>query len=139
MREILIKDEKDVKIFAEKTAKSVKVGDIIALFGDLGTGKTTFTKYFAKALGIDEDVKSPTFNILLEYEGGKIPLYHFDLYRLNDSEELFEIGYEDYFFGSGVCVVKWPEKGGDLIPENAKKIYMNYGKEEGERIYRCTF
>ena len=73
MREILIKDEKDVKIFAEKTAKSVKVGDIIALFGDLGTGKTTFTKYFAKALGIDEDVKSPTFNILLEYEGGKNP------------------------------------------------------------------
>ena len=56
-----------------------------------------------------------------------------------DSEELFEIGYEDYFFGSGVCVVEWPEKGGDLIPENAKKIYMNYGKEEGERIYRCTF
>lgn len=139
MRKVIIRNEEDTKAFAYKLAEDLKPGDIIALAGDLGTGKTTLTQYIAQALGIKEQITSPTFNIVCEYHSGRLPLYHFDVYRMADSEEMYEIGYEEYFFGKGVCVVEWADIVEDVIPEDAKVIFIDYGSREGERIYRCTF
>ena len=139
MREIIIRNENDTKDFAYEMAKDLKAGDIIALVGDLGTGKTTLTQYLAKALGIEEYITSPTFNIVSEYHSGRLPLYHFDVYRLCDIEDMYEIGYEEYFFGDGVSIVEWADMVEELIPENAKIIFIDYGSNEGERIYRCSF
>ena len=139
MREIIIRNENDTKDFAYEMAKDLKAGDIIALVGDLGTGKTTLTQYLAKALGIEEYITSPTFNIVSEYHSGRLPLYHFDVYRLCDIEDMYEIGYEEYFFGDGVSIVEWADMVEELIPENAKIIFIDYGCNEGERIYRCSF
>ena len=139
MRELIIRNEKDTRDFAYEMAKDLKAGDIVALVGDLGTGKTTLTQYLAKALGIEEYITSPTFNIVSEYHSGTLPLYHFDVYRLCDIEDMYEIGYEEYFFGDGVSIVEWADMVEELIPENAKIIFIDYGENEGERIYRCSF
>ena len=112
---------------------------MLALIGDLGTGKTALTRYIAKGLGIDERITSPTFTIVKEYTEGRLPLYHFDVYRVSDEDELFNIGIEEYFFGSGICIVEWADMILDILPENAKFIYLEYGKDEGERVYKCTF
>ena len=139
MRELIIRNENDTRDFAYEMAKDLKAGDVIALVGDLGTGKTTLTQYLAKALGIEEYITSPTFNIVSEYHSGRLPLYHFDVYRLCDIEDMYEIGYEEYFFGDGVSIVEWADMVEELIPENAKIIFIDYGSNEGERIYRCSF
>jgi tRNA threonylcarbamoyladenosine biosynthesis protein TsaE len=112
---------------------------VLALIGDLGTGKTTLTKYIAKGLGVTETVTSPTFTIVREYRSGRIPLFHFDVYRILDPDEMFEIGYEDYFFGEGVCVVEWADQIEELLPEDAMIIRIERGESETERIYKCTF
>ncbi len=101
---------------------SAKPGDIYCLDGDLGAGKTVFAKGFAAGLGIDEPVTSPTFTIVKEYPLGRLPLYHFDVYRIADPDEMYAIGYEDYFFGNGVCLVEWSELIEELIPESAVHI-----------------
>ncbi|MDF2878017.1 MAG: hypothetical protein K0S30_1113 [Clostridia bacterium] len=103
--------------------KKAEAGEIYCLIGDLGVGKTIFSKGFAKGLGIEEHVTSPTFTIVQEYEG-KLPLYHFDMYRIEDSDELEMIGYEDYFFGCGVCLVEWANNVREVIPKEAKWIYI---------------
>ena len=103
-------------------AKNAKPGDIFCLVGNLGAGKTVLAGGFAKGLGIDCDITSPTFTILNEYHEGRLPLYHFDLYRLNDPGELFGIGYEEYFYADGVTLVEWPERAEGLIPQNAVYI-----------------
>jgi tRNA threonylcarbamoyladenosine biosynthesis protein TsaE len=89
----------------------VQKGDVVVLIGDLGSGKTAFTKEFAKGLGITVDIKSPTFNYVLEYLDGRLPLYHFDMYRITDPQEIYELGYDEYIQSAGVCVIEW----GDLI------------------------
>lgn len=139
MRELLIRNEKDTEKFGENLAKILKPGDVIALAGDLGTGKTTLTKYIAKGLGIDDMITSPTFTIVQEYHQGNLPLYHFDVYRIGDIEEMYELGYEEYFFGDGVSIVEWADMIEEIIPEDAKIIFISYTKNEGERIYRCNF
>lgn len=103
--------------------KKAEAGEIYCLIGDLGVGKTIFSKGFAKGLGIEEHVTSPTFTIVQEYEG-ELPLYHFDMYRIEDSDELEMIGYEDYFFGQGVCLVEWANNVREVIPKEAKWIYI---------------
>ena len=109
----------------EKLAKSfgrlAEAGDVICLTGDLGAGKTTFTKAFARGMGIEEHITSPTFTIIQEYPG-KIPLYHFDVYRIDDPLELEEIGYEEYFFGNGVTIIEWADMIKDLLPLEAMWI-----------------
>ena len=107
--------------------------------GDLGTGKTAFTRYIAEGLGITETVTSPTFTIIQEYRSGRLPLYHFDVYRVNDEDELFELGYEEYFYGDGVCIVEWADLIEDLLPEDALRIHIDYGEKEDERIFECSF
>lgn len=116
--------------FAEKAGP----GLVIALQGDLGAGKTVFAKGFAKGLGVEDVVNSPTFTILQVYEGGRLPFYHFDMYRLGDPEELEELGYEDYFFSEGVCLIEWPEMIGDLLPEEAAIVRISRGEDPDERV-----
>ena len=141
MREILIRDELETEAFGRELAKSLQAGDVLALIGDLGTGKTTLTKYIAKGLGIHEMITSPTFTIVNEYKSGRLPLYHFDAYRLEEEggAEVFETGIEEYFYKDGICIVEWAELIADILPDETKCIFMEYGKEPGERIYKCTF
>lgn len=139
MINVIIRDETETKKFATDVAQTLKKGDVIALVGDLGTGKTTLSKYIAEALGITETITSPTFTIVQEYHSGRLPLYHFDVYRVDDIEEMYRIGYEEYFYGEGVCIVEWADIVEEIIPEDAKVIFIEYGEDEGERLYRCTF
>lgn len=110
-----------------KFGKSAEPGQIICLFGDLGTGKTVFTKGFAEGLGIVESVNSPTFTILQVYDEGRIPLYHFDVYRIEDVEEMYEIGFEDYFYNSGVCLIEWANIIEEILP--AQRTIINIDKD----------
>lgn len=139
MREVIIKNEEDTKRFGMGLAQDLIPGDVVALIGDLGTGKTTLTKYIAKGLGIEKSITSPTFTIVSEYHEGRLPLYHFDVYRVNGLDDMFEIGAEEYFYGQGVSIVEWADLIEDILPEDTLYIYIEYGKKEGERIYKCTF
>lgn len=134
-----IKNERETEKFGVELGRRAGAGDIIALTGDLGTGKTALAKSIAKGLGVTETITSPTFNIVREYRSGRLPLYHFDVYRIADPEEMFELGYEEYFYGDGICVIEWADIIEELIPESAMKIRLRYGASEGERIYECTF
>ncbi|MCI8670360.1 MAG: tRNA (adenosine(37)-N6)-threonylcarbamoyltransferase complex ATPase subunit type 1 TsaE [Lachnospiraceae bacterium] len=107
---------------AKQLGKQAKPGEIYCLSGELGVGKTVFSQGFASGLGITEDVNSPTFTILQTYESGKMPLYHFDVYRLGDVEEMEEIGYDDYFFGEGVCLIEWAELIREILPAGRKNV-----------------
>ena len=98
MREIIIKNEEDTRRFGLELGKNLKPNQVIALIGDLGTGKTTLTKYIAEGLGITSMITSPTFTIVQEYHEGRLPLYHFDVYRIGDPDEMFEIGADEYFY-----------------------------------------
>lgn len=139
MRTVTIQNEQETKAFGLALGEKLKKGDIVALIGNLGTGKTTLSKYIAQGLGVKEMVTSPTFTIIQEYESGRLPLYHFDVYRINEIEEMYELGYETYFFGEGVSVVEWADQIQELIPEDAMVITIEYGEKEGERSYKCTF
>ncbi len=113
-------------------------GQVFCLVGDLGVGKTIFTKGFALGLQIDEHITSPTFTIVNEYEGPRLPFYHFDVYRIQDLEEMDEIGYEDYFFGEGVTFIEWANYIEDLIPEEALWIYIEKDLSKGVDYRKIT-
>lgn len=131
----LIRNESDTKEFGTELAKKLNPGDVVALIGDLGTGKTTLTKAIAEGLGITEMITSPTFTIVQEYHGGRLPLYHFDVYRIGDLEEMYELGYEEYFFGKGVCIIEWADLIMDILPPESIIIKIEYGENEEERAY----
>lgn len=114
-----------------KLGQTAKPGEIYMLNGDLGVGKTVFTQGVAAGLGITEHINSPTFTIVQVYESGRLPFYHFDVYRIGDIEEMDEIGYEDYFFGNGLCIVEWAERIKELIPAEAKQITIEKNLEKG--------
>ncbi|MCI5687057.1 tRNA (adenosine(37)-N6)-threonylcarbamoyltransferase complex ATPase subunit type 1 TsaE [Anaerovoracaceae bacterium 42-11] len=139
MREIIIRSEADTKAFGYELAESLKPGTVLALIGNLGTGKTTLTKYIAEGLGVTEMLTSPTFTIVKEYYSGRLPLYHFDVYRLESAAQLFEIGAEEYFYGRGVSIVEWADQVAEILPDETLCIFIEYGENEGERIYQCTF
>lgn len=123
----------EINEFAKRIAEILKDGDVIALVGDLGTGKTTFVKEVAKNLGVREIVKSPTFNIVHEYYSGRLPLFHFDVYRLGSSDELYDIGFEDYIKKNGIKIIEWA----DLITAELPKEYIEiilYHKDEKHRV-----
>ena len=111
--------------------EKAKSGEIYLLNGDLGVGKTVFTQGFAKGLGIQEPICSPRFTILQEYEEGRIPLYHFDVYRIADVEEMDEIGYENYFFGRGVCLIEWAFRIEEILPDNCHTITIEKDLTKG--------
>ena len=138
-RIIKIKNEEETRNFGIELGQNARPGQVIALIGDLGTGKTTLTGYIAQGLGITENISSPTFTVVKEYESGRIPLYHFDVYRIGDADELFNIAAYEYFDGDGLCVIEWADLILDELPEDTDYIMIDYGSSEGERIYRCTF
>ena len=117
----------------KQIGESAAAGEVYALIGDLGVGKTVFTKGFAEGLGIDEPVNSPTFTILQIYEEGRIPLYHFDVYRLGSGDELLDIGAEDYLEGDGVCIIEWADIVADVLPADSLVVLLDYGMHENER------
>ncbi len=139
MREIKISSEKEAAEFGKRLGKTLESGDVLALVGELGTGKTTLTKAIAAGLDISETVTSPTFTIVKEYNSGRLPLFHFDVCRLENGGELIEIGGEEYFDAGGICVIEWADKIAEILPDDTKLILLEYGENEGERIYRCTF
>lgn len=122
----------------EKLGQIAEPGCIICLNGDLGVGKTVFTQGFAKGLGIEESVNSPTFTIIQVYDEGRLPLYHFDVYRIGDPEEMYEVGYEDYFFGEGVCLIEWSKLIEELIPPNAANVLVEKNLEKGLDYRKIT-
>lgn len=138
-RTVYIKTEEECESFGMALADTLAAGDVLALIGELGTGKTALTRYIAKGLGISERISSPTFTVVKQYEDGRLPMYHFDVYRVSDEDELFNIGIDEFFFGKGVCVVEWADLILNILPENTRFIYLEYGENEGERIYKCTF
>jgi tRNA threonylcarbamoyladenosine biosynthesis protein TsaE len=113
-------------------------GQVYCLDGDLGVGKTVFTQGFAKGLGIQSDVNSPTFTIIQQYEEGHLPLYHFDVYRIGDISEMDEIGYEDCFYGEGVCLIEWASLVEEIIPETAIEIRIEKDLEKGFDYRKIT-
>ena len=122
----------------KKAGELAKPGMVIALDGDLGVGKTVFTQGFADGLGIEEPVNSPTFTIVQVYEGGRLPFYHFDVYRIGDVEALDEIGYEDYFYGDGVCLIEWAELIEELLPPERTAIRIEKDLEKGFDYRKIT-
>ncbi|MEY8337924.1 tRNA (adenosine(37)-N6)-threonylcarbamoyltransferase complex ATPase subunit type 1 TsaE [Lachnospiraceae bacterium 62-35] len=122
----------------EKMGKAAKAGEIYCLDGDLGTGKTVFTQGFGKGLGITEPVNSPTFTILQQYEEGRLPLYHFDVYRIGDVEEMEEVGYEDCFYGEGVSLIEWASLIKELLPKQAIRIVIEKDMEKGFDYRKVT-
>ncbi len=117
--------------FGRKIGKEAKPGDVYTLIGDLGAGKTLFTQGVAAGLGITEPVNSPTFTILQVYEEGRIPLYHFDVYRIGDESEMDEIGSDDYFYGDGVCIIEWADIIKGIIPKRHTRISIERNQDIG--------
>ena len=129
---------KDTYELGEKIGQMAKPGMVISLTGDLGVGKTVFTQGLAKGLGIEEPVNSPTFTIVQVYEEGRLPLYHFDVYRIGDIEEMYEIGYEDYFYGEGVCLIEWADLIREILPEQMCRVTIEKDLEKGFDYRKIT-
>lgn len=130
-------NEKSTTEFAAKFAGTIQKGDIICLDGDLGTGKTVFAKAIIKQLGITENVSSPTFTILHEYHG-EYNIYHFDLYRITNSEEMYELGFEEYFYSDGICIIEWASVMEELLPRECVRIKIAYGQMPNHREIEVT-
>lgn len=113
-------------------------GSVLTLVGDLGVGKTVFSQGLAQGLGITEPVNSPTFTIIQIYEGGRLPFYHFDVYRIGDLSEMDEIGYEDYFWGDGVCLIEWANRIEEILPEHYMEITIEKNPDKGFDYRRIT-
>ncbi len=128
----------DTISYAREIAQKAKPGDIICLDGELGVGKTVFAKGFAEGLGITEPITSPTFTIMNIYDSGRLPLYHYDVYRIEDESEMDELGYEEYFFGSGVTLIEWASQIPDCVPESAMHIVIKKDPEKGDDYREIT-
>ncbi|MCI7738318.1 MAG: tRNA (adenosine(37)-N6)-threonylcarbamoyltransferase complex ATPase subunit type 1 TsaE [Lachnospiraceae bacterium] len=125
------KNARETYEVGEKIGRKARPGQVYTLMGDLGVGKTVFTQGVANGLGITEPVSSPTFTIIQEYEEGRLPFYHFDVYRIGCIEEMDEIGYEDYFYGNGICLIEWANLIEEIIPEDAISITIEKDLEKG--------
>lgn len=120
----------ETELIGKKLGENSKPGDVYCLNGDLGVGKTVFTKGFADGLGITEHITSPTFTIVNEYSG-RLKFYHFDVYRIEDEDEMYEIGLDEYLFSNGICLIEWAEKIKNLLPNNAIQINITKNLEKG--------
>jgi tRNA threonylcarbamoyladenosine biosynthesis protein TsaE len=124
----------ETRALGARLAQTLRGGDVVAFTGDLGAGKTAFVSGMAQGLGIDERVTSPTFTIVNEYEGGRLPLFHFDMYRLGSADELFDIGWEDYLARGGVCAVEWTENVAEAIEPDAVRVSIRRGDDDNSRV-----
>ena len=136
--EYLSHNEAETEALGARLAGVLTAGTVVAYQGGLGMGKTAFTRGLAKGLGCTDRVTSPTFTIVNEYEGGRLPLFHFDMYRLGSSDELFDIGWEDYLARGGVCAVEWSESVSDALEDGVLRVDIRRGAGEGERIITIT-
>ncbi|WP_120168834.1 tRNA (adenosine(37)-N6)-threonylcarbamoyltransferase complex ATPase subunit type 1 TsaE [Thermohalobacter berrensis] len=129
---IVTNSPEETKEFGYKLGTLLKGGDILCLSGDLGAGKTTLTQAIAEGMGIEDYITSPTFTIINEYEG-KLPLYHFDVYRLEGPEAMDDLGYEEYFYSNGVCIIEWANLIEEILPEERINITIKRGNGENKR------
>lgn len=132
------RSEIETRDLGRKIGQEAQPGQIYTLIGDLGVGKTVFTQGLAEGLGITEPVNSPTFTIVQIYEEGRMPFYHFDVYRIGDVEEMEEIGYEDYFYGEGICLIEWANLIEEILPEHYTEIVIEKDLEKGFDYRRIT-
>lgn len=128
-----ILNQEELEVLAEKLGRLVHSGDVLCMTGDLGAGKTTFTQSFAKGVDVKDYVTSPTFTLIHEYDG-RIPLYHFDVYRINHISEMEDLGYEEYFYGNGVCVIEWASLIEDILPKDRLWIEIKVTGVESRQI-----
>ena len=128
----------ETRELGRKIGERANPGDVYALNGELGVGKTTFTQGIAEGLGITEPVCSPTFTIVQVYEEGRLPFYHFDVYRIEEPEEMEEIGYEEYFYGKGLCLVEWASLIEEILPEDSREVLIEKDLEKGFDYRRIT-
>lgn len=126
--------ERETEELGQRLGERLEPGAVVAFTGDLGAGKTAFTRGLARGLGVTERVTSPTFTIVNEYEGGRLPLFHFDMYRLSSSEELYDIGWEDYLARNGVCAVEWSENVADALEDGTITVRICRGESEDQRF-----
>lgn len=131
--EIVLKNLEDTERFGYRLGSILEGGDIVCLTGDLGAGKTTLTKSIAKGLDVKDYVTSPTFALINEYKG-RVPVYHFDVYRLEGIEDVIDLGFEEYFYSKGVTIIEWGNKIEKFLPEDILTIELNRGKKDDERI-----
>ena len=132
--EYLTRSEAETEALGARLAQSLSPGAVVAYRGGLGMGKTAFTRGLARGLGVQERVTSPTFTIVNEYEGGRLPLFHFDMYRLGSADELFDIGWEDYLARGGVCAVEWSENVADALDDDCLRVDIRRGEGDDQRI-----
>ena len=136
--ELLSHSPEETEDIAARLAQRLEPGAVVAFTGDLGAGKTAFTRGLARGLGIPDRVTSPTFTIVNEYEGGRLPLFHFDMYRLGSADELFDIGWEDYLRRGGVCAVEWSENIADALEADTVRVDIRRGGSDQERSITIT-
>ncbi len=134
--EFITHSPEETRALGARLADALTGGEVVAFTGDLGAGKTAFVSGMAEALGVEDRVTSPTFTIVNEYEGGRLPLFHFDMYRLGSADELFHIGWEDYLARGGVCAVEWSENVAEAIEPDAIRVSILRGEDENSRIIR---
>lgn len=137
MTEYRSNSSEETEQIASLVASELQSGDVLLLRGDMGVGKTVFTKGLCRALGVEEYVTSPTFTVVNEYEGTRFSIYHFDLYRIEDGDELIEIGFEEYLQSGGVCVIEWPQNAKEHMP--AHRYVVEIVKEDLENGRKITF
>ena len=136
--ELLSHSPEDTEDIGARLAEQLEPGAVVAFTGDLGAGKTAFTRGLARGLGIPDRITSPTFTIVNEYEGGRLPLFHFDMYRLGSADELFDIGWEDYLRRGGVCAVEWSENIAGALEPDAVRVDIRRGSSDQERVITVT-
>mgnify|MGYP001129412229 FL=1 len=132
--EFVTQSREETEALGARLAEALAEGRVVAFTGDLGAGKTAFVSGMARALGVEERVTSPTFTVVNEYEGGRLPLFHFDMYRLDSADELFHIGWEDYLARGGVCAVEWSENVEEAIESDAVRVSIVRGDGDDDRI-----
>ncbi len=133
-KEIKTESAKETYELARSMGEEIRPGEVICLIGDLGTGKTVFSQGFAAGLGVTDIVNSPTFTIVQVYDSGRLPLYHFDVYRIGDPEEMFEIGFEEYVYGDGVCLIEWADIIEDILPKEYIRVNIDKDMENGTDV-----
>ena len=138
MKQIVTHNETETIDAGKVFARQLIPGSVVALFGDLGSGKTRFAKGISRGLGLNDNVTSPTFTIVNEHIGGRIPLYHFDFYRLKTLSELEEIGFDEYIYGNGACVLEWADMVQEKLPSKRFDIHFSLGENEHDRIITIT-
>ena len=136
--ELLSHSPEETEDIGARLAEQLEPGAVVAFTGDLGAGKTAFTRGLARGLGVPDRITSPTFTIVNEYEGGRLPLFHFDMYRLGSADELFDIGWEDYLRRGGVCAVEWSENITGALDEDTVRVDIRRGGADSERVISIT-